>query len=692
MENEETVIICSKIIMHNFKGASDLEINLKDDETSIYGANGKLKTTIFDAFEWARTGKDHQNKPGNGSGAMDIKPLDSHNYVLNKVDYSVELFLTVNGTPLKVKRILNEDWRTDDATGLEYLKGHSTKYIWNGATLKTQKEYDKRFNDILNESMFKLLTNPMAFNILAWEKRREIVIALIGGQKTDSELMYSDGKKYEHLISILEQKSIQDYQAELKANINLQDKTLRENKIRLDENILALNAIDVFDFADLRASIKLNELKIAGLKEKISDKSKVSVDFFKNKTILTNKIGELQQSLNFISSELKLKLQTDKLKKSNDIKTLESSIKNIEKEIKESEAKIKEFEIQLAKEEGVKAISVKKWYTENDSVFTMAEGSLTCAYCKEDFRNPDNIKNAKANLLKNFNENKNKNIKSIEDEGNGLKTKITETELKIKEEKENIATANKMLTLKKNELTALNKLEDVADTLDDRISKNKEYQKVSLDLTSLEAKLATDYITTPVVDNVALNESITSNETEIKEIETKLNNEKSIKDTKKRIAEINENSKEVAKLKAEMTGHYKLVLDFNTLKINDIEPKVNSLFETVKFKLFDVPIDGTPTPTCQSLVNGVPWQSANSAAQIQSGIEIVNKLSEYKKIYAPMFVDNRESITTLPDSKSQRINLIVFPDESNNPEEKQRAIYEWQCESIIEKNDILLNK
>jgi hypothetical protein len=74
--------------------------------------------------------------------------------------------------------------------------------------------------------------------------------------------------------------------------------------------------------------------------------------------------------------------------------------------------------------------------------------------------------------------------------------------------------------------------------------------------------------------------------------------------------------------------------------------------------MFNILINGGLEPCCDTLYKGVPWPDMNTAGRIWSGIDIINTLSKHNNIYAPIFIDNRESITLIPETKSQVINLI----------------------------------
>ena len=80
--------------------------------------------------------------------------------------------------------------------------------------------------------------------------------------------------------------------------------------------------------------------------------------------------------------------------------------------------------------------------------------------------------------------------------------------------------------------------------------------------------------------------------------------------------------------------------------------------------MFEKTINGEDKPTCVALVNGVRFQFANSAGQINAGIEIINALCKYYDVSAPIFVDNAERVTKLNESESQIIKLEVSMDKT----------------------------
>ena len=102
-----------------------------------------------------------------------------------------------------------------------------------------------------------------------------------------------------------------------------------------------------------------------------------------------------------------------------------------------------------------------------------------------------------------------------------------------------------------------------------------------------------------------------------------------------------------------------LLEEFSREKMNWLSESINKHFNFVKFKLFDIQINGGIKDTCEMVVDGVPYGSLNSAAKMQAGLDVINSLSRLYDVSAPVWLDNRESVTSIPPVDAQIINLIV---------------------------------
>ena len=86
------------------------------------------------------------------------------------------------------------------------------------------------------------------------------------------------------------------------------------------------------------------------------------------------------------------------------------------------------------------------------------------------------------------------------------------------------------------------------------------------------------------------------------------------------------------------------------------------MFKHVSFRLFDYTIENNAVETCIPLVDGVPFPSANTAGQMNAGLDIINTLCKFYGVCAPIFIDNRESVNDIIETESQIINLVVNKD------------------------------
>ena len=146
---------------------------------------------------------------------------------------------------------------------------------------------------------------------------------------------------------------------------------------------------------------------------------------------------------------------------------------------------------------------------------------------------------------------------------------------------------------------------------------------------------------------------------------------------KERIAELEASLKDKAQAVADIEKEEAEIKVFTEAKINMLGEAVNSKFGVVKFKLYDTQINGGYAECCEATVNGVPYtRGLNSAARINAGLDIIRTLQRYYDVYAPVFVDNKESVTELVNMDCQLVCLQVTGDKElviNNVKVKEVA-------------------
>ena len=154
----------------------------------------------------------------------------------------------------------------------------------------------------------------------------------------------------------------------------------------------------------------------------------------------------------------------------------------------------------------------------------------------------------------------------------------------------------------------------------------------------------------------------TALQNELMTIHQKLAKKRQIEAAENRIVELNAEMKKIAQQISTLEKDEFIIDEFTKAKISESEARINSRFTFVQFKLFDTQINGAVVPTCEALINGVPYSDANTASQINAGLDIINVLSKFYGVTAPVFIDNRESVSFILPTETQIVNLIVSPE------------------------------
>jgi hypothetical protein len=126
-----------------------------------------------------------------------------------------------------------------------------------------------------------------------------------------------------------------------------------------------------------------------------------------------------------------------------------------------------------------------------------------------------------------------------------------------------------------------------------------------------------------------------------------------------RIQELESQNRKLAQEIASLEKVEFQIDNFTRAKIELIEKRINSKFALVKWKMFNDQLNGGIEPTCEAIVNGTPFNDLNTAMKCNAGIDVINALNYHFAIFAPVFIDQRESIVDLIKTECQVINLKV---------------------------------
>ena len=104
---------------------------------------------------------------------------------------------------------------------------------------------------------------------------------------------------------------------------------------------------------------------------------------------------------------------------------------------------------------------------------------------------------------------------------------------------------------------------------------------------------------------------------------------------------------DIAQQIADIEGTEFTMDDFTRAKVSEADRRINSMFEIVKFKLYDRTNEGNEFEACiPTNQNGVLIAVTNTAERVNAGLDIIAKLSEFYNVSA-IFIDRQNRLTTL---------------------------------------------
>ncbi|CAL67443.1 AAA family ATPase [Christiangramia forsetii] len=654
------------LILRNFKGIKNLKIEDFQKETSIWGANATGKTTIVDAFSWLLFGKDSTDRTN-----FEIKTLDKNNQVIPKIDHEVEAVITVDGEEIGLKRTYREKWTKKKGALVSEFNGHETLYSWNEVPM-TQRDYTAKISSLVDESVFKLITSPAAFNLLKWQDQRQVLLDIAWG--ITDEQVAKGNPEFEDLFSKLTNKSLEEYEKQIKASILKSKKEINVIPTRIDE--VERNKPEAIDFDDVERDIQANKKELEGVEKQISDKLESEKEVQKKKSAIQKQIHVLESQIEDEKHRLNLKAKSEYQKQTSASNDIQSQINAKNEDLTKAQktlAKIKADKKE--KEQEIESLSkqnkelLEKWHKRAKESFQMDESDCKCPTCKREFEAED-IEQKKSELESNFNENKRKDLAAITAKGQGNGKLIDEAKIGINTLDERIEIGTGKIEEITEELTELDK---ALETAKDNSTNIKNEKQLAQDLIKDSQVISGKVSELNILDKelseikpVDVSELKTEKDkyaTEISNLKSKLSIKDQIAAADKRKEELSEEEGKLAQQIADYEKDQYIIEQFNKAKMDTLENIINEKFQMVNFKLFEAQVNGAEAPTCKALINGVPFSDANTASKINAGIDIINTLSDHYGVSAPVFIDNRESVSNLIESQSQIINLIVSPDD-----------------------------
>lgn len=656
-------IILKEISMVNFKGIRSLTIPMQEDIMNIRGANESGKTTVFNAFLWLLFGKDIE-----GRKDYEIKTTDENGLEIPKIDHEVSGTFSVDGNTVVMRRVLKEKWVKPRGAAESKFDGNETEFFWNDVPCR-EKDFQEKINGIMKEDVFKLLTNPLYFNtgltgykIPDWQARRNVLIEL-GGKIDDAEIAAGD-TRFENLLKKLTGKTLEEYKREISATKKKIKESLDANPTRIDEATRALP--EAIDFDAINRQVLAKEQEIAGVDQSLTDAAEAQKERNNVQLGKQNEIFAHKTRLQHIEAEIRSSFVQDKNNREATVRELRATGRSKDNELATLKTEHKRMEGQKASIAARMDTLKKEWFDNDKKVPDEQKKDFVCPSCHQDLPSTDIDKKnvAYQTYVSNFNTNKVKRSTEITTEGRGLKAQVAGLEKSLEGSAVTIQTTEKeMVDLRQQianlEAETLTKNQEADSIIARQIEDNEESKGIRLKIEDIQAEILAIQNEGP--DNSEIKTRRYALVSELDALKKQLFVKDQIAQGKKRITELEKEGKDLAQQLVELEGIEFVIQEFTRARIDALESRINHKFKYARFKLFDQLVNGQEVECCETTYKGVVFGTLNTAAKILVGIDIINTLSAHYGVSAPIFLDNRESVTSIPDTDAQIINLIVSP-------------------------------
>ena len=620
----------TKLELLNFKGLKSFTINLNGDVV-IRGDNATGKTTVFDSVCWLLFGKDSLDRAD-----FEIKTLDGGEPI-HKVNHEVTGTFTLDeGGTVELKRVYREKYSSPRG-GEVTLTGHTTDYFVDGVP-KKEKEYKEIVSSLVDESIFKLITNPLYFNeTYSWQNRRKLLLEMCGDIDDISVINSRDDLR--RLAELLEGRTVDNHRKVVAAKKTAINKDLDMIPVRIDEAMRNKPEIA----SDKAKLIRDIETLSAGIDEVEKQKAIIQNGF--SSAEKESKIRDIKRQLEVQSSTVLSDYHKQKQHLRGEYEASLTKLKMVEVDRDRCADRRDELNKEIERES--KRIATLQ--SEFDTFNTQQFNKEYCPTCGQALP-----ADKQAALEAEFNTNKSKKL----EEWKGL----IESAVKLKA---NYEEQQEIMSSKIDSLTT-----EVSQHSDAYNVKFKEYEAYSEPnveddpvYTDLKAQLflleIDDEPGAEAEELAKLDEELSSMKSKKAGLETELNKFKLIDDINHRILELENQQQKLVAEKNALDEAAFLMDEFIKAKVNMLEENINSRFKLARFKMFNVMLNGNVEECCETTYKGVPYRSMNNAARINVGLDIINALTSYYKVNAPVFIDNAEAVTEFVPVNSQTIKLIV---------------------------------
>ena len=559
-------------------------------------------------------------KSVDGDSSFELVPTGKR----GKVSPSVEIECSLDEKPVTLKREYKLKFTRDKAFS-DYVV---TTYI-NDIETGVRKFQEWISNNICDEQVFKILSNPRTFiedcpkgtKELMWQAQRRLLFSILGGSKNDREIAESDSQWALISKALTRYDNANQYLDFLKKRYSESQRDLNNFDVRIDQQFR--NLVES-SFTEEKIEERVSEIK-----ELVSELSRENEIY---------KRSQRTEKADIIKSQIKeLTLEKDNLLKqyNEDLQIFtrtKTTYQNQADEIKQiCNDEMKQMKVYVDALESLKNTVVKE----------------ICETCGQKL-----------------------NITAIKNSQRKISERISVGEKKISELRKSII----------NSRTKWEQEQKKADLIMEPTYPAK-VDDIQLKIEQLTEQLAE--IPEPI-DLSGYSEKIQAFTSEMDFLKQEYMIIKRNKEVMEEIKNIESERKNCVAKISDIQRNLDITKNFISHKCESAESSINALFTNVTFQLFEQNKSNDDVrETCILKYNGIKYDDLSYSTKIIAGLEVIKAFQDFYGVYAPIFLDNAESITGQIETNAQtflmRVRNELCP-ECNGQSGRRNIDGTWTCQ------------
>lgn len=607
--------IIKSINIRDFKGIKQLTLDLSGDAT-ITAPTGQAKSTIEDAWQWLRDGKNAA-----GDTKFTIIPTNAEGKSVPNPKPEVIALIDIDGTVHTIERALIVSSRSTKTT---------TKI---DAEPLSVNDYEARLIQWFGDN-YSLLSGLHTFSKLHWTEQRQKLIDMVGDVTVNG---------FDGLAADMGEKSLDGYTATVKAMLKEHSNELDKIPTRIEE----LNRT-------VPESIESKQGLTA--KREAAEKLKVEIETAINE--LDKEEVEIRKSINDLKDKLadrerELKAIDPASKKQEEINKLNTVVNNAKQRQIQCRNKVNTAKQELAIAESELSNLQAKLAGYRDIILSVNNATIgNCPTCNQPYPADkkaelmQEVTSKRQDAIKNGNKVKSQ-IDIVVQMVERLKEVLSNAENELKKTDEEVAMIisscdSKLAELENNDIEPLN------------FASDQQYRNISFEIAEMEfAKDKNDAKATE------LRQEHLQAKSGLEELDRQLKGFDTIQKNLDRIKELREEEVKLSQAVATLKGKIDQIEKYKLAMSIELEKAVANKFKYTKFKLTQTNKSGDIDDWCSASLDGIPYSDCSTGQKMQIGIDIVNTLSAHYDCYMPLFIDEAQSLTLPIETESQLIRLVA---------------------------------